>query len=106
MEKTSPNPYGNTEGNPYADVSSKTTDQILAVVKQYMQSGGFVDRKITDSPNDSLQVVPRKYVTRYATTLLRPVSSILGESYFDTTVKKPVWWNGVNYQDAAGNVIS
>ena len=74
-------------------------------VKNQLKGGLFSARKLTDTPTDSLQVVNRKYVTRNSTTALRPITSVIGESYFDTTEGKPVWWNGTNYQDAAGNVI-
>ncbi len=80
-------------------------DRATKIVRDYMKSDAFTDRKLTDTPNDALQVVPRKYVTRYSTTALRPTSSVLGEHYFDTSVGKPAWWNGTNYQDAAGNVV-
>lgn len=66
----------------------------------------FIRRKLTDTPTDDLQMTPRKYITRYSTTALRPRTSVMGEFYFDTTVGKPVWWNGTAYADAAGNVIS
>ena len=74
-------------------------------VQTYLASTAFSGRKVTDNPVDRNQVVPRGYVTRSFTTALRPTTSVLGEMYFDTTVSKPVWWNGTNYQDAAGNVI-
>lgn len=74
-------------------------------VRRQLSGGSFTVRKTTDTPTDSLSVVPRKYVTRNFTTALRPTTSVLGEFYFDTTVNKPVWWKGTNYQDAAGNVI-
>lgn len=80
-------------------------DEIIQIIKDYLAQNGFTARKITDLPTDALQVVPRKYVTRNFTTLLRPTTSILGEMYFDTTVKKTATWNGTNYQDPAGNVI-
>ncbi len=75
-------------------------------VRKQLQGALFTARKLTDTPTDNLQVVPRKYVTRSSTTLLRPITSVLGEFYFDIDESKPVWWNGTNYQDAAGNVIS
>jgi hypothetical protein len=80
----------------------KETDK---TVQDYLSSNAFTAKKVTDTPRDKNQVVPRGYVNRSATTALRPTTSILGEHYFDTTVSKPVWWNGTNYQDAAGNVI-
>lgn len=79
--------------------------EVDKTVQAYFGGGAFSNRKITDTPTDDLQVVNRKYITRSTTTALRPTTSILGECYFDTTVNKPVWWNGTNYQDAAGNVI-
>jgi len=75
-------------------------------VQAYLASTAFSGRKVTDNPVDRNQVVPRGYVTRSFTTALRPTTSVLGESYFDTTVSKPVWWSGSSYKDAAGNVIS
>ena len=74
-------------------------------VQAYLASTAFSGRKVTDNPVDKNQVVPRGYVTRSFTTALRPTTSVLGESYFDTTVSKPVWYNGTNYQDAAGNSV-
>jgi hypothetical protein len=79
---------------------------IQKTIREELQSGLFTAKKITDTPVDALQVVPRKYVTRNSTTALRPTTSVLGEFYFDTTINKPVWWNGTSYKDAAGNVIS
>ena len=82
-----------------------TEEKVLEIIKDYMKSSAFTDRKLTDTPTDGLQVTPRKYVTRNSTTALRPTTSILGEFYFDTTVNRPAWWNGTNYQNAAGGVI-
>lgn len=81
----------------------KETDK---TIQAYLGSSAFSNRKVTDTPIDSNQMVPRGYVTRHATTALRPITSVIGECYFDTTINKPVWWNGISYKDAAGNVIS
>lgn len=82
-----------------------TKKEVLKIIQEYMRSSSFTDRKLTDTPIDKFQVVPRGYVTRNSTTALRPTTSILGEHYFDTTVGKPVWWTGSSYKDAAGNVV-
>ena len=74
-------------------------------VKIQLKGGLFSARKLTDTPTDALQVVPRKYVTRNSTTALRPTTSVLGEFYFDITAGRTATWNGTNYQDPAGNVI-
>lgn len=94
----------NMENNKTTD-SKITEEKVTEIIQNYLKSGAFTDRKLTDTPTDALQVVNRKYITRSSTTALRPTSSVLGESYFDTSVGKPIWWNGTNYQDAAGNVV-
>lgn len=74
-------------------------------MKKYLQSSAFTDRKLTDTPTDALQVVNRKYVTMNGTTANRPTASVVGQSYFDTQVNKPVWWNGTSFVDATGTVV-
>lgn len=81
--------------------------QIIAEeVANQLKGQLFTARKLTDNPTDGLQVVPRQYVTRNATTALRPTTSVLGEFYFDTSHNRPTWWNGSFYQDASGNAIT
>lgn len=38
-------------------------------------------------------------------TANRPASPLTYESYFDTTLGKPIWWNGTNWKDAAGTTV-
>ncbi len=83
----------------------KLNRKIVEAVNTYLRSTAFTAKKITDTPTDRNQVAPRSYITRSTTTAARPTTSVLGESYFDTTINKPVWWNGTNYADAAGNVV-
>jgi len=88
------------------ELEKRIDERIKKLVPEILQSSAFTNRKITDTPTDKNQVTPRGYVTRNSTTALRPTTSVLGEFYFDTTVNRPVWWNGTSYKDAAGNVIS
>ena len=39
------------------------------------------------------------------TTNNRPASPNLGQSCFDTTLKKPIWWNGSSWIDATGTSV-
>lgn len=64
------------------------------VVKNYLKTSGFTDRKLTDTPTDANMVVPRKFVTLNGVTSARPTSSITGQFYFDSSLGYPVWWNG------------
>lgn len=38
------------------------------------------------------------------TTSNRPTNPLIGEIYYDTTIGKPIWWNGSAWVDASGNV--
>jgi hypothetical protein len=38
-------------------------------------------------------------------TPLRPTVPYVGQPFFDTTIGKPIWWNGASWIDAAGAVV-
>lgn len=83
--------------------------QIKKGISDYLQTSGFSDRKLTDTPLDALQVVPRKYVTMNGLSASRPTSSVVGQFYLDMTLAagagKPVWWNGTGFIDATGTYV-
>jgi len=35
----------------------------------------------------------------------RPPTPYIGQIYFDTTITRPIWWNGVNWINASGVVV-
>ena len=44
------------------------------------------------------------------TTASRPVNSVqvplpIGQYYFDTTIGRPIFWNGTNWINAAGTIV-
>ncbi len=80
-------------------------EQVIKIVKDYLKSSAFTDRKLTDTPSDSLQVVNRRYVTLNGPSASRPTGSVLGQYYFDTSLGKPVWWRGDAFVDGNGNVV-
>jgi hypothetical protein len=38
-------------------------------------------------------------------TSTRPTLHQPGESFFDTTLNKPIWWNGSHWVDATGTIV-
>ena len=44
--------------------------------------------------------------TNFAGGALRPISPKIYSSFFDTTLNKPLWWNGTEWRDAAGTIIT
>jgi len=86
------------------ELQRQIDERIKAMVPQILKGSGFTDRKVTDIPTDSLQVVNRKYVTMNGTTANRPTSSVIGQRYFDTTLNKPVWvGNSFTWVDSSGS---
>ncbi len=82
---------------------------INETIKKELQSNLFTARKLTDTPTDALQVVPRKYVTMNGTSSARPTASVVGQFYLDMTLAagagKPIWWNGTGFIDATGTYV-
>ena len=75
------------------------------VVKEYLKSGAFTDRKLTDTPTDALSVVNRKFVTSNGTSANRPATKVQGQRYFDTTINKPIYWKGTAWVDSVASVV-
>ena len=84
---------------------SNLDQKVISIVQQYLKGSAFQDRKLTDTPTDALSVVNRKFVTLNGASANRPTSSIIGQRYFDTTIHKPIYWDGVGFRDAAGNFV-
>lgn len=82
---------------------------VVDIIRKYNAGRGFSGRKVTDIPTDALSVVNRKYITLNGTSSSRPTSSVIGQSYFDTSLAsgrgKPVWWNGTGFVDATGAYV-
>lgn len=38
-------------------------------------------------------------------TALRPPSPYVGQQFFDTTINRPIWWDGTNWINAAGIIV-
>jgi len=91
---------------PENDIEKQIDERIKKVVPVYLKSSAFTDRKLTDNPTDDLQVVNRKYVNLYGTTANRPIASVFGQKYFDTTIGRPIYINPTTgkWVDGAGSI--
>lgn len=76
--------------------------EVETIAKQILNKS--FSKRIGDTPTDALQLTPRKYVNMYGSILGRPTGSIVGQFYFDTTIGRPVYWNGRTFVDGAGSV--
>lgn len=66
---------------------------IEKIIADYLESSGFTQRKLTDSPSDNLQVVNRKYVNAYSSISTLPATSVIGQQIFLTDTGYPVFRN-------------
>ena len=66
-------------------------------------------KRIGDTPTDTLQLVPRKYVNLYGSIAGRPASiaATVGQQFFDTDGNRPIFFTpNNNWVDATGSVIA
>ncbi len=83
----------------------KETEKLNRIIDERIRKANvqdFTQRKLTDTPTDALAVVNRKFVTANGLSAVRPVSPVVGQFYFDTTVGFPIWWSGANWVNASG----
>ena len=76
--------------------------------KKLSKSGTFTDRKVTDTPTDSLSLVNRRFVTLSSNIGARPVSSVAvaGQRFFDTTNNIPIWYTVAGWRNSVGSIIA
>jgi len=82
--------------------------QIWDVIREYMKSQAFTDRKLTDNPTDALSVVNRKYVTLNGVVADRPKSSVasVGQSYYATDINIPMTYSEGGWRNGVGSIIA
>ncbi|MFP3600082.1 hypothetical protein, partial [Chryseobacterium sp. SIMBA_029] len=52
------------------------------------------------------QFIPNKYnSTIHLDSANRPQNNSVGSEIFDTSLSKPIWFNGNNWTDASGNIV-
>lgn len=87
-------------------------NRIVKIIKEeipkILQSSAFVDRKITDTPTDSLAVVSRKYVQLNGSVAGRPVSSIatVGQFFMATGLNQPMWKVTAGWVNGVGSIVA
>lgn len=83
-------------------------DRANEVVKKYLQSSGFTQRKLTDTPTDALSVVNRKYVTNSGAVASRPASSVatVGQPYFATDTGIPMTYSTQGWRNGVGSIVA
>lgn len=83
-------------------------EELLKVVQGYLKGTGYTDRKLTDTPTDALQVVPRKYVTNNGLVASRPVSSVavVGQPYLATDTSIPMTYTTAGWVNGIGSIVA
>jgi hypothetical protein len=83
-------------------------DTIKREIPIYMKNAAFTDRKLTDTPTDSLSVVNRKYLTNNGTVANRPKSSVatVGQPYFATDTKITMTYDTTGWVNGVGSVVA
>lgn len=90
------------------ELQNKIDDRIKKMVPEILRSSAFIDKKITDTPTDSLSVVNRKFTTANGSVASRPVSSVavVGQFYLDTNSNIPMWKVTAGWVNGVGSIVS
>lgn len=90
------------------ELTKKIDERIKKLVPEILRGSGFTDRKLTDMPTDSLQVVSRKYVTNNGVVANRPKSSVatIGQPYFATDTFIPMTYSAGGWRSGTGSIVA
>lgn len=81
---------------------------ILNLVRDYLNSNAFTLKKPTDTPTDAYDVVPRKYLTNNGLVANRPASSVatVGQPYFSTDTNIPMIYSAGGWRNGVGSIVA
>jgi hypothetical protein len=90
------------------DMKQYIKDTIKKEIPTYMKNAAFTDRKLTDTPTDSLSVVNRKYVTNNGLVANRPKSSVatVGQTYLATDTNIPMTYSSAGWRNGVGSIVA
>ena len=99
---------GNNGNNMDTELQKKIKELIRKEVPEILKGSAFTDRKLTDTPTDKNQVVPRGYVTNNGTVALRPVSSVavIGQPYLATDTGIPMTYTSAGWVNGVGSICA
>ena len=82
--------------------------QVQDIIKEYLQSETFTDRKTTDTPTDALSSVNRRYVNLNGVVADRPKSSVasVGQSFYATDTNIPMTYSAGGWRNASGSIVA
>lgn len=83
-------------------------ERIKKILPEILKGSAFTDRKLTDTPTDSLQVVNRKYVTLNGVVADRPKSSVatVGQPYTATDTGIPMTYFTEGWRNGVGSLVA
>lgn len=90
------------------ELEKKIKELIRKEVPEILRGSSFTQRKLTDMPNDALEVVPRKYVTNNGTLANRPSSSVatIGQPYLATDTGIPMTYTQSGWANGVGSIVA
>lgn len=88
------------------EIEKLIEEKFKRLVPDYLESKAFTQRKLSDTPTDNLQVVPRKYVNMNGSIASAPIGSIIGQQYFASDLGYPVFKNANSrWANSVGSVV-
>lgn len=92
------------------NMPQKLTDQMKREIEKLIDlaTRRSYDKRVGDTPNDALQLVPKKYVNLNGLVANRPSSSVasVGQFFLATNTGLPMWYTTAGWVDGVGSVIA
>lgn len=82
-----------------------TRGAIILNARQIDASGSLI--RNLGTPVTGSDAATAKYADVFPTgsTAARPTGPVTGQRFFDTTIGRPIWWNGTNWINAVGTIV-
>lgn len=90
----------NLPGSSYSTVEDSQAGDLYTIVRN-----SSVKKQTRSAVEDRIKSETLKDVRKGGPTSERPSAPVTFQSYFDTTLGKPIWYEGINWVDATGAIV-
>lgn len=90
------------------EMSKLIKKEVETLLPKYMANQAFTAHKITDTPTDAYNVVPRQFVTANGSVAGRPLSSVasVGQPYFASDTGIPMTYSVEGWRNGVGSIVA
>ena len=90
------------------EIEKMIDKRLELLLPKYLANRAFTEHKVTDTPTDAFNVVPKQFVTNNGSVAGRPLSSVasVGQFFLNTQDNQPMWYTSAGWVNGVASIVA